>query len=135
VGLRCRVENGRTESYSSLRSVQESSFAGVRLKSTPTTDHVSALHRVCRITRSTRLMRSQGCHMMASVSFIGRRRNGKDDSRGDCAGWLGPVLRFLLSPRDAPCYLPSACTQALWVDALGPETLVNLALSPSRPIY
>jgi hypothetical protein len=68
VGLRCRVENGRTESYSPLRSVQESSFASARLKSTLTTDHCSVLHRLWSIRRRTRLMRSQGCQRRASVA-------------------------------------------------------------------
>jgi hypothetical protein len=38
-----------------------------------TTDHCSALHRVCSITRRTRLMRSQGCQRRASLSFTSRR--------------------------------------------------------------
>jgi hypothetical protein len=56
--------------------VQESSFASARLNSTLTTDHASALHRVCSITRRTRLMRerqrvsrSQGCQRRMSASF------------------------------------------------------------------
>jgi hypothetical protein len=122
VGLRCRVENDRTETYSPRRSVQESSFASVRLKSTQTTDHASALHRVCRITRSTRLMRSQGCHMMASVSFIGRRRNGKDDSRGDSAGGSSPFFAFfsVRAALRATFHLPSPRPYGLTLSAPRP---------------
>src|SRR5215813_1776334 len=42
--------------------------ASSRLNSTQTTARASALHRVCGITRRTRLMRSQGCQRRASVS-------------------------------------------------------------------
>ena len=44
--------------------------SGVRLNSILTTAHASALQRVCRITRRTRLMRSQGCQRRGSVSAI-----------------------------------------------------------------
>ncbi len=44
--------------------------ASAFLNSTLTTDHVSALQRVCSTTRRTRLMRSQGCQRRASVTPI-----------------------------------------------------------------
>src|SRR5215831_14820232 len=43
--------------------------ASALLSSTLTTDHASALHRVCSITRKTRLMRSHGCQRRASLLF------------------------------------------------------------------
>jgi hypothetical protein len=42
--------------------------ASALLNSTRTTDHASALQRVCSITRRTRLMRSQGCQRRTSFT-------------------------------------------------------------------
>ena len=44
------------------RLVDEPPGASALMNSSLTSDHASALHRSCSITRRTRLMRSQGCH-------------------------------------------------------------------------
>ena len=60
------------------------------------------------------------------VSFIAVV-NGKDDSHGDWAGRSRPFFALL---RPWCSVLPSICLHP--DEALGAETLVNLALSPSR---